>query len=112
MDTVRLHGPAGTYEVPLHGASLRSRVLQGAGLAILLTLFRFIVYAANPRSFSVAQFGLLFGAVTIGGATGGMMYYGTDRWRVVGGWRKILAKFFRFSFIASLHSQPLELRTS
>ncbi len=91
MNTVRLHGPAGTYEVPVHGASLRRRVLQGVGLAVALTVFRLVAYAANPHSFSFAQFTLLFGAVTIGGAAGGMAYYGTDRLRVVGGWRRTLA---------------------
>ena len=91
MSTVRVPGPAGTYEVPIHAAPVHTRMLQGAGLAALLTVFRLFAYRVSAKDFSLGQFVLLFGAVSIGGAIGGVAYYGTDRWRVVGGWRKTCA---------------------
>jgi hypothetical protein len=40
MKMVRVRGPAGSYEVPLHAAPLHTWVLQGVGLSIGMTLFR------------------------------------------------------------------------
>ena len=91
MDNVRIPGPAGTYEVPVHRASLRTRILQGLGLAAGLTLFRMAAYLRAPKDFSVAQLALVFGAVSLGGAVGGVVYYATDKWRLAGGWRKTVA---------------------
>lgn len=94
MDTVRLRGPAGTYEVPVHRAPVHTRVLQGAGLAAFLTVFRMVAYLRSAKDFSIAQLALLLGAVSLGGGVGGVAYYATDRWRVVGGWRKTVANVF------------------
>src|SRR6184192_765706 len=75
MNMVRVPGPAGTYEVPVHRAPLHTRVLQGVGLAAFLTVFRMAAYLRSPKEFSMAQLALLFGAVSSGGAVGGVVYY-------------------------------------
>ena len=90
MDTIRIPGPAGTYEVPIHGAPLHTRMLQGAGLVALLTALRVVAYRST-KDLSLGQLALLFGAASAGGAIGGMAYYATDRWRVLGGWRRTTA---------------------
>src|SRR2546429_9274229 len=101
MNMVRVPGPAGTYEVPVHRAPLHTRVLQGVGLAAFLTVFRMAAYLRSPKEFSMAQLALLFGAVSSGGAVGGVVYYATDKWRVIGGWggsasyrRRLFASLF------------------
>ena len=91
MNMVRVPGPTGTYEVRVHRAPIHTRVLQGVGLAAFLTVFRMAAYLRSPKEFSMAQLALLFGAVSSGGAVGGVVYYATDKWRVIGGWRKTVA---------------------
>jgi len=91
MNTIRLHGPAGTYEVPIHRAPIGTRMLQGLGLAAFMTVFRMAAYGGSWKSSSLAELAVLFGAVSTGGAIGGAAYYATDKWRVLGGWRKTLA---------------------
>ena len=88
MEMIKVAGPAGTYEVPLHGAPLHTRFLQGAGLAAGLTVLR--MFAVSTK-FTVGQ--LLFGLVgiSLGGGIGGTVYYATDRLRVRGGMRRTLA---------------------
>jgi len=88
---VRVPGPAGRYEVPLHAAPLHTRVLQGVGLSIGLTLFRAAVYRSSLRGVRGTDLLAFFGALTIAGAVGGLCYYGTDALRVQRGWRQTVA---------------------
>ncbi len=89
MDTIKVPGPAGTYEVPVHRAALGTRILQGMALPAGLMLLR--VFGAGGAGFS---FGQVLGTaclVAIGGGTGGAVYYATDAWRVRGGVAKTMA---------------------
>ena len=87
MQTVRLSGPAGSYEVPIHRASLSTRFLQGAALAAGLTFLRVIPILG--KNFPIAL--VLLVAVSLGGGAGGMVYYATDVWRVRGGMHRTAA---------------------
>ena len=89
MEMIKVPGPAGTYEVPLHSAALHTRFFQGAGLAAALTVLR--MFFAVSTKFTVGQ--MLFGlvGVSLGGGIGGIVYYATDRLRVRGGVRRTLA---------------------
>jgi len=89
MDTFKIPGPAGTYEVPIHRAPLGTRILQGMALPAGLMLLR--VLGASGAGLSLGQ---IFGSaclVAIGGGTGGAVYYATDAWRVRGGLTKTIA---------------------
>jgi len=90
MDTVRIHGPAGTYEAPIHEASIGARILQGIGVSLALTLLRALALH-GLRGLHVLDIAILFGAVAIAGAVGGACYYWTDWWRVRKGWRRTVA---------------------
>jgi len=74
-----------------HGASLRTRIRQGVFLAVFMTVGRLVVGLASARGASITEILVLFGAVSSGGATGGVTYYVTDPLRAAGGWRKTLA---------------------
>ena len=90
MDTVKLAGPAGPYEVPVHRASLGARIAQGVGLSLGLTVLRAISLGSlrgTPWSM-LLDFAI---ALAIGGAVGGGCYYATDSLRARGGWRQTLA---------------------
>src|SRR5438105_12730893 len=91
MNMVRVPGPAGTYEVPVHRAPLHTRVLQGVGLAAFLTVFRMAAYLRSPKDFSMGQLALLFGAVSSGVAVGGVVYSATDSGVVFAGGRRPFA---------------------
>jgi hypothetical protein len=89
MNTVRIAGPAGTYEVPVHRAPLSTRFLQGAGLAGGLTALRLV--PGIGKSFSLAQVLVGLAAVSLGGGVGGVVYYATDHLRVRGGMSRTFA---------------------
>ena len=89
METVRVSGPAGTYEVPIHRAPLLTRFLQGAGLAGGLTALRLV--PAIGKSLSLGQVVVGLVAVSLGGGVGGVVYYATDPLRVRGGMRRTFA---------------------
>ena len=91
MKMVRVPGPAGSYEVPLHAAPLHTRVLQGVGLSIGMTLFRAAALRFSFRGVRGTDLLAFFGALTIAGAVGGLCYYGTDALRVRRGWRQTVA---------------------
>ena len=88
MDSVKVQGPAGMYDMPVHSASLGTRVLQGAGLAAGMTMFRMV---AGGAGFSLGARVMLLLVVGLGGGAGGVVYYATDPWRVRGGVLKTTA---------------------
>ena len=89
MDTIKVPGPAGTYEVPIHRASLGTRILQGMALPTAIMLLR--IAGAGGAGLSLGQ---VFGSaslVAMGGGAGGAVYYATDAWRVRGGMPRTIA---------------------
>lgn len=90
MDTAKVSGPAGEYEVPVHRAALGTRVMQGVGLSIGLTAFRALSLGSirEVRGAALLDFAI---ALVVGGAVGGACYYATDSLRVRGGWRQTAA---------------------
>jgi hypothetical protein len=74
-----------------HGATLRTRILQGITLAVCLLLFRIAAGALRNTSVRMWQAFLGLGAMTLGGASGAVVYYATDSLRAQGGWRKTTA---------------------
>ena len=89
MNTVKVPGPAGSYEVPVHGASLGTRILQGMALPSSIMLLRIV--GAGGAGLSIGQVLVSAGLVAIGGGAGGAVYYVTDPWRVRGGIAKTTA---------------------
>ena len=74
----------------VHGASLRTRMLQGAGVAAALTVVNLLVRGVQldvPSSMLVA----FLAAIAICGAAGGATYYATDGLRARGGSDRTLA---------------------
>ena len=76
---------------PIHSASLGKRMLQGAGLALILISF-FLIGAGEPNP----DWGKLWMAkplimVPLAGAMGGGFIYFMDHLRSKGGWKKALA---------------------
>ena len=78
-----------THSGPIHEAPLLTRILQGAGLAAALTVFRVFAGFGPRRSPSTILIAL--GAVALGGGAGGAVYYATDSWRAQGGVRRTFA---------------------
>ena len=75
----------------LHSASLSKRMLQGAGIAlILITIFLLTAGKGDP---AWPKFWMLrpLIIVPLAGACGGGFYYFMDHLRHHGGWRKALA---------------------
>ena len=72
----------------IHDAPLRTRILQGAGLAALMTVFETLV-RGDPSGLG-ERLALLVVA-SAGGAVGGVVYYSTDAWRFRGGALKTTA---------------------
>ena len=89
MNTVKVRGPAGAYDIPLHGASLGMRVLQGMALPSGFFLLRLL--GAGGAGVSVPQVLGMVGLVAVGGGAGGAVYYATDAWRVRGGMARTMA---------------------
>lgn len=76
---------------PIHTASVGKRMLQGAGIALILIVV-FLLSAGEPdpgwhRLWMVKP--LLI--VPLAGALGGVFYYNMDHLRCQGGWREALA---------------------
>ena len=90
MQMVKVVGPAGAYDVPLHAAPLSTRFLQGAGLAVALTLLRVLPALSAGRLTPGLSIIAVVG-VSLGGGVGGLVYYATDGWRVRGGMRRTFA---------------------
>ena len=67
---------------PVHSAPLSTRMLQGAGLAAVMTIVETV--ARGDRSALSARIGILLVA-SAGGVFGGVAYYATDPWRARGG---------------------------
>ncbi len=89
MDTIKVHGPAGTYEVPIHRAPLATRILQGMALPSGIFLLRMI--GAGGAGASLRHVLAIASMAAVGGGAGGAVYYATDPWRVRGGVAKTLA---------------------
>lgn len=79
-----------TAPTGVHGAPLRTRVLQGAGIVVALTLFNFPVRGSqlNPPLWMLIAGGFV---LAIAGGVGGAVYHATDDWRARGGRHKTLA---------------------
>lgn len=76
---------------PLHSASLSTRMLQGAGIAlILITAFLLAAGEGDPAWPKFWMIRPLI-IVSLAGASGGGFYYFMDRLRHQGGWKKVLA---------------------
>jgi len=73
----------------VHRKPLLTRVGQGAGLVVFMTLFRALGGMAGGMS--TGKFFVVLGAAAIGGGAGGAAYYATDPWRARGGARKTFA---------------------
>jgi hypothetical protein len=77
--------------VPIHSASLAKRMLQGAGIAlILIGMFLLSVDEPDPswpRLWMMKPLTI----VPLAGALGGVFYYFMDNLRYQGGWKKTLA---------------------
>lgn len=76
---------------PLHTGSLTKRILQGAGIAlILISAFLFPFDGAKPEWGNFWMIKPLV-IVPLAGASGGVFYYWMDYLRIQGSWKKILA---------------------
>jgi hypothetical protein len=76
---------------PLHAASVGKRLLQGAGIALILIII-FLTSAGEgdpdwPRYWMIRPLVI----VPLAGALGGLFYYNMDHLRDQGGWRRVLA---------------------
>jgi len=75
----------------IHPASLGKRMLQGAGIGlVLITAFLLSAGEPNPAWAKLWMIRPLI-IVPLAGATGGVFYYLMDHLRFQGGWRKVLA---------------------
>jgi len=75
---------------PIRSASVSKRMLQGAGIGLILIVF-FLLQAGEPNP----EWGKLWMVrplliVPLAGATGGVFYYFMDRMHNRRGWNKIL----------------------
>jgi len=76
---------------PVHPAPLTTRMLQGAGIALILIII-FLALAGKgdpswPKSWIVKPLVV----VPLAGAIGGLFFYYMDYLRYQGGWRKVVA---------------------
>src|SRR2546421_12397646 len=88
MDTIKVHGPAGTYEAPIHRAPLGTQILQGMALPAGLMLLRAL--GASGAGLSLRRILGSACLVAIGGGTGGAGYYPPDARRGRGGMTKTM----------------------
>ena len=78
-------------EQPVHAAPLYKRVLQGAGLALILVVI-FLLLGKNPNPEAGPKWMIMpLIMVPVSGGIGGLFYYMMDHLRYQGGWKKILA---------------------
>ncbi|MFD2513525.1 potassium transporter KefB [Pontibacter locisalis] len=76
---------------PIHAASVSKRMLQGAGIAlILITVFLLSAGEPDPNWPKLWIIRPLV-VVPLAGALGGVLYYNLDHLRSEGSWRKTLA---------------------
>jgi hypothetical protein len=75
----------------VHAASLPTRILQGAGLALGVTALRLLIGPSELTAFHLA---VLTALVGFAGGVGGATYYALDGLRSRGGWRKASANVF------------------
>ena len=76
---------------PVHPASLSKRMLQGAGIAlVLITIFLLGVDESDPSWPRLWMMRPLI-VVPLAGAMGGVFYYFMDHLRQEGGWKKLVA---------------------
>lgn len=76
---------------PIHPASAGKRMLQGAGIGlILISVFLLLAGESNPDWPKLWMIKPLL-IVPAAGALGGLFYYNMDHLRNEGGWRKTLA---------------------
>lgn len=82
---------------PIHPASVGKRMLQGAGIGLILILF-FLLGAEEPepewpRLWMIKPLIM----VPLSGALGGVFIYNMDHLRCQGGWREALAYTLSFT---------------
>lgn len=68
---------------------LPARMVQGAAVAVLMTVVNLAVQSAqgvNAIPFALSL--LVLGVSAVAGLVGGAVYFATEPWRVRGGWRK------------------------
>lgn len=76
---------------PIHSAPLAKRMLQGAGIALILIVI-FLLGAGEPHSDWPKLWMLKpLVIVPLAGALGGILYYIMDGLRHQGGWKRLLA---------------------
>lgn len=82
----------GSFNRPsIHGASLTTRMLQGASIAfVLISVFLFTVDNPNPAWPKYWMVRPLM-IVPAAGAMGGLLFYLMDYVRAMGGWKKPVA---------------------
>ena len=78
-------------KLPIHRATAGKRMLQGAGIALIL-ISLFLLGAGEPEP-EWPKFWMIkpLLIVTSAGALGGLFVYNMDPLRALGGWRKIFA---------------------
>jgi hypothetical protein len=92
-----------TTTATIHSASLSKRMLQGAGIAlVLISIFLYGAGEPNPEwpKFWIVKPLVI---VPIAGAMGGVFYYFMDHLRYQGGWIKALAVLLSlFGYVIAL----------
>lgn len=75
----------------IHPVSLSKRMLQGAGIALILIIIFLIGVDETDPSWPRLWMIRPLVIVPLAGAMGGVLYYFMDHLRNQGGWRKVLA---------------------
>ena len=74
-----------------HGEPLRTRVVQGIGLAVATTAVDAALQPHGMTGLSAKQVTILLVAVALAGGIAGAGYYATDALRAYSGWRRTAA---------------------